>query len=221
MSYRAWLESSEPVPLVMYLGGTTQVSLLHGEEPDPDPDSGSVDLRVTAIRDSISNIPGASYWGQADPLYLIGNSPGMTTALRFNGVTIPQGATITMARVTVWSNLNQSNVADAWATLGAEQVDNASQITSGANHESRKTNLGTTVQWGPHAGLASANLPFQSPSLVSIVQQIVDRGGWDSGNSIQFFAVPNASTTVDYQFRSYWEGLSDYYPRFEASWTLP
>lgn len=184
-----------------------------GGAPPPGPVQDSLTRRTAAVRDSITNLPSIPYWSEFDPLYMISGTPNATTALRFTDITIPQGATILDARLTVWSNLNQSNNATAWATVGAEQVDNATQLSSAANHESRKGNLGTTLQWGPHAGLGAANLPFQSPNLAAVVQQVVGRPGWASGNAIQFFVAANPLTTVDYQFRSYWEGLADYYPR--------
>lgn len=186
---------------------------LAGSGPPPGPIQDSLTRRSAAVRDSITNLPSIPYWGQFDPLYMISGTPNATTALRFTNITIPQGATILDARLTVWTNLNQSNVSTAWMTVGAEQVDNASQLSSAANHESRKGNLGTTLQWGPHAGLAGSNLPFQSPNLAAIVQQIVNRGGWASGNAIQFFTAANPATTIDYQYRSFWEGLADFYPR--------
>lgn len=162
--------------------------------------------RSMGTRDSISSVPASTYWGQVDLLYFIGNSANMTTALRFNNLNIPPGSTINSAYITIYSSVNQSFNSTAWANIGAEQVDNASQLASYADHESRKSNVGTTVQWGPHAGLGAANLPFQSADLATVVQQIINRGGWSAGNSIQFFVSPNPSTTADYQFRSYWSG---------------
>lgn len=182
----------------------------------------SLDVRVAAVRDSISNVPAVSYWGEYDPLYFIGNSSGMTTALRFTGLGIPQGATIINAYLTVYvaDGFDQGVDSTAWVTVGAEQVDNASQLTSASNHESRKTNLGTTVQWGPHGGLAQ-RAAFVSPNLATVVQEIVDRSGWSSGNAMQFFMTPNPSTTSDFQFMSYWSGNAAYYPRLEISWSVP
>lgn len=183
---------------------------------------GSVDVRVGAVRDSISNLPGIPYWEEYGPLYMLsdpGSAPdNNTTALRFTNITIPQGATITSAKVTVWTNLNQGSNATAWMDIGAEQVDNAAQLSSAANHEARKDNVGTTVQWGPHSGIGSADQPFESPDLSEVVQEIVDRPGWSSGNAIQFFTMANPSITVDYQFRSYYEGVSASYPRLEITW---
>lgn len=180
----------------------------------------TLDKRVAAIRDSISSVPASSYWGEVDPLYLIGNSAGMTTALRFTALDIPKGSTIVSAQLTVYANLAQSSQSNAWADVGAEQADNASQLSNYANHESRKTNVGDTVQWGPHAGI-SQHAAFTTPDLSDIVQTIIDRSGWASGNALQFFVTPNPDTTIDYQFWSYYEqsGTPSRLPRLEIEWT--
>lgn len=176
-------------------------------------------IRTAATRDSITNLPGIPYWEEFGPLYFISNGTGQTTALRFTGLNIPQGATIVDARITLYAAANQSVAATAWVTIGTEQVDNASQLTSAANHESRKGSVGATPQWGPAAAnIQAVNGPFRSPNLAAIVQEIVDRGGWSSGNAIQFFAAPNPSTVVDYQFRAYYEGVAAAYPVFEVVW---
>lgn len=186
----------------------------------PDYEEVELTFRTVAVRDSISNVPSVSYWGEYDPLYFIGNSTGMTTALRWQLTGVPAGSIINDARITLWAMSAQGDNSDAWATIGAEQVDNASQLTSGANHESRKTNLDETVQYGPHTGLSQYG-EFISPNLKDVVQQVVNRSGWAGGNFIQFFAVPNPSTLSDYQYSSYWNANASYYPRLTLTIERP
>lgn len=180
--------------------------------PPPSYEEVELSFRVAAVADSISRVPAFTYWGTVDHLYFIGNSAGMTTALRWQLTGVPSGSIILDARITLWSVLLQGNSANAWTDIGAEQVDNASQLTNYADHGTRQSNIGDTIQYGPHSGIA-ADSPFTSPNLADIIQPIIDRGGWAGGNFIQFFSTPNPSTTVDYQYYSYYDGNATYYPR--------
>lgn len=183
---------------------------------------GSIDLRVAATYDSISQTN--TYWGTADPLYWSGTSTNQNTALRFTNVQIPVGATITSARLTVYTDDNMYGAASTQeVTIGAEAVDSATQLTSLSDHNTRKTNITTaTVDWyvweanGP---LSGADQPVQSPDISTVVQEIVDRSGWASGNNIQFFAADKGTGSVSLAMRSYWSGVSASYPRLEVSWS--
>jgi hypothetical protein len=182
---------------------------------------GSIDVRVAAVRDSITSVSG--YWGEADPLYWTGGAD-YNTALWFDNCAIPVGATITSARLTVYTANNMSGAtANDEVTIAAEDVDDPAILSSQSDHDTRKSNTTTaTVDWyvweanGP---LTDADQPVQSPDLSTIVQEIVDRAGWASGNAIMFFAQDKGTFDNSLGMRSYYNGVSASYPRLEVSWT--
>ncbi len=102
------------------------------------------------------------------------------TGLRFNGVTIPPGATIISAYLTIYSPMQQWNQ-DNFTTYG-EAAGNSQPFTS-QNPPSHRTttvssiNHNDNVDWQPITW-------YTLDEIGSIVQEIVSRADWQSGNSL-------------------------------------
>lgn len=185
--------------------------------------SGSLDIRVTSQADGFSFKSDASYYAGAssDPIYWIDNtSSTLRAALRFTGISIPQGATITSAAVTVYTNYGTTSVDPSdTVTIALEQVDNAAQCTSGSDAASRLSNLGSTISWAVN-NAGGADTPQTSPDLSSILQTIINRTGWSSGNAIQFFTHPTTTAANgDMAMQSYATGTSTTYARLQVSYS--
>lgn len=145
---------------------------------------------------------GSNYWGAPDgePFYWLDRTGAlMWHNIRFTGLSIPQGATITNAVVRVSSR--DGWTATPWMTkyndFGIEQVDNATAITNSANFGSRMGNIGTTKRWYyPHTVSNSGTDPtyMYSPNFAAELQSVVDRPGWSSGNSVMFFGTTDTGT---------------------------
>jgi hypothetical protein len=104
--------------------------------------------------------------------------------MRFTGVTIPKGATILSAYLT----LEYRNVSGDSVTVGqlisAVAADNPTNPTSNANLSSLTT---ANVDWSlTPAVLATMadDSPQNSPDISTIIQEIVNRSGWVSGNAL-------------------------------------
>ncbi|MCX6710440.1 MAG: malectin domain-containing carbohydrate-binding protein [Candidatus Woesearchaeota archaeon] len=110
---------------------------------------------------------------------------------------IPQGATITNAFITFYLN----SVAGSNALVDWYGDDSDTALVFGANDNNITNRVKTTatVYWN-----ASASNPvywgmtFNSPNLSSIVQEIVNRGGWTSGNNIAFVGISRSAPTNNY-----------------------
>ncbi|MBX3027834.1 hypothetical protein KF840_23310 [bacterium] len=108
-------------------------------------------------------------------------------ALRFGSVVIPPGATITAAslQLTADQAFSSSNATACTLTLFGEAVDDAPSF--GANFANLAALPRTTasVPWAVPAWVVNASGPAQrSPDLRAIVQEIVNRPGWASGNAL-------------------------------------
>lgn len=102
--------------------------------------------------------------------------------MRFTGVAVPQGATITNAFITLRSG---STPGSLWSSkITGAAADNPAAPT---NH-SQTVALSVTsasVTWS-HSEWTSGN-DYNSPNIASVVQEIVNRGGWASGNAMILF----------------------------------
>lgn len=179
----------------------------------------SFSKRVAAVRDCITRTS-SGYFAETDPLYW--TDPGLVhrQALRFTGVTIPKGATITSATLTIYNHQNQPtpNAAD-WVAFGLEQVDNATQVTSASNMLTRFSSIGSTVNWAySTTPRDAANV---SPDLSALLQVIIDRSGWTSGNAVQFLGASNVSAVSITQMRSYYTGAAGTYALLSVDYTTP
>lgn len=102
--------------------------------------------------------------------------------IRFPNVTIPQGAVITVAYVTLSGVTVPSNSGTILSNIfGVDEDDHAAPTSFATWSTDHGLHTTATVVWDFATGAGSTR---QTPSLVSIIQEIVDRGGWSSGNAI-------------------------------------
>lgn len=108
--------------------------------------------------------------------------------LRFQNVTIPQGSTINSAIVRFIIDAAQTGAVtlDIWG----DDTDDATGfpnegVGAGTNNISGRTPTTATATWNIGAGEAlSVNDQLDTVDISSVIQEIVDRGGWVSGNAL-------------------------------------
>lgn len=150
--------------------------------------------QIQAAADDCTRITGAApSWNNTDTTIAVGDdgaSSNYNGAFRFSGVTIPQGATISAATVTVKASNTNSSIS-AISFFSCENVDNATQITSGADFDSRS--LTGLISWTLSSFVA--NTTYTSTDISSEIQTVVNRIGWVSGNALQIFWYNSNSTS--------------------------
>ncbi len=150
-------------------------------------------VAVAASADDASEVVSSGIVSISDPS--IDLQDDRIAGFRFDGVEIPQGAKIASAWVQFTSAIfivgggTEAAVVD----IQGEDADDAAAFTTGAADISRRTRTTATVEWSlPESSGASAwtigcRGPNQrTPDLATIVQKIVDRAGWASGNAMAF-----------------------------------
>ncbi|MHC4107028.1 MAG: hypothetical protein ACYSTY_02970, partial [Planctomycetota bacterium] len=136
----------------------------------------TIDVRVDASSDDAEQ-SGSSMDLTSGGLDFGDNELGM----RFKGIPIAQGSTITNAYVEFVSEQNDSTSTDI--TFWGEDIDDAPTFTSSANNITNRTTTTASVPWNSVPNWNSGNT-YQSPDLSTIIQEIVDRPGWVSGNDL-------------------------------------
>lgn len=134
----------------------------------------------------------------------IGASLDATTeyvGIRFGSVNIPKGATITTAYMRVVPSGTGED--EPLVTIAGLDEDNAAAFTTTANDITSRAITTATASWSSTDLGASGSSYHNTPSLVSIVQEIIDRAGWASGNAIGFRIQGGATTTRDLTIESY------------------
>ncbi len=121
-------------------------------------------------------------------------------ALRFLNVEVPQGAYIAVAYVAFhqWSGGSGSNPK---MKISGNDVDNAVAPTSLAEFNALVETT-AKVDWDDWADDEDVN----SASIITIIQEIVDRGSWASGNAMQLLFKDDGSAVNNYREYDAYEG---------------
>ncbi len=106
--------------------------------------------------------------------------------LRFNGIAIPQGAIITKAYIQF--TVDEATSTNCNLTIRGEDSDNSVAFTASSKTVSRRVKTTASVNWAPAAWttIGNSGTAQQTTDMKSIVQEIVNRSLWNSGNSMSF-----------------------------------
>lgn len=164
-------------------GGTVSDAPFTGE-----PYSGIKSFQVTSSQDDAEEGTAAGsvlYYNNAD-LDLGGwnvSANDNIVGIRFQDVAIPQGVTIHSAYLEFTANATNSETTNL--VIEGEASDDAAPFTAAADDLKSRTGTTATVAWDNVQAWTAGN-SYPSPDITAIVQEIVDQGGWSSGNSMVF-----------------------------------
>ena len=146
----------------------------------------TVEVRVSANSDDAEQaVTGGSVQLSSGDLELTTDGTSQqVVGLRFGGLQVPQGATITNAYVQFRTDETSPGAANL--TVRAENVDNAPTYTAAANNLSNRATTTANVAWTPPdwTAVGEAGLAQRTPNLASLVQAVVGRAGWAQGNAL-------------------------------------
>jgi hypothetical protein len=148
----------------------------------------SIAVRIAQSLDDVEeSIANGAVSATSSDLELI-NDPGTSAGdqrvgLRFPNVQIPRGAYISSASIEF--EVDETNSGATNLTIRAQDSDNAPAFSTAAYNVSNRTLTNAVVAWTP-AAWNTVNVKQQTPDLTALVQAIVNRSGWSSGNSLLF-----------------------------------
>jgi len=143
------------------------------------------ETRVSSDNDDaeekVSN--GDMYLDSSD-LELVNDGGDQLIGMRFTGVSIPQGATITNAYIQFTVDELDSGAANL--TLRGQDTDDAPAFSWTWHDISSRPTTSASVAWAPPVwtSVGAAGADQRTPDLSAIIQEIVNRGGWTSGNDM-------------------------------------
>ena len=128
---------------------------------------------------------GIQYFDSSDLEFVNDANRGdQIVGLRFNGINIPQGASILDARLQFTANEVQSGTTSL--EIHIEQVDNAAPFDTAAYSFSSRNFHPISISWAPSPwqSIGEQDVAQESPNLASLIQSVVNRPGYTSGNSM-------------------------------------
>ncbi|MGI9597441.1 MAG: metallophosphoesterase family protein [Acidimicrobiales bacterium] len=159
--------------------------------------SGFVEVRVGAGGDDVEQIlADSSLYADSSDIELVDDSSykgQQIVGLRFRGVDVPPGATVTRAYLRFTADESDTSHTDL--VIAGHDVGQTWAFTGSAAVSDRAA-TGATVRWDGVASWTQGRI-YDSPDLRSIVQEIVDRGDWRSGNDLALMISGSGERTAE------------------------
>jgi hypothetical protein len=130
-------------------------------------------------------------------LELVEDPSSQNVGLRFQDITLPQGTVVTKA----WIQFQADETNSVLTTLQivAEATDNAAAFSSTALNLSNRSVTSAATSWSPAPwnSIGEADAAQRTPDLTALVQEVLNRGGWESGNAMAFIVTGNGKRVAE------------------------
>jgi hypothetical protein len=150
----------------------------------PSGGAGTLDVRVAASADDAEEAQSGAVDLTSSDLELTEDGTRVQTiGMRFALRSIPRGATIDHAWVQF--QVDEATSAASSLTVRAQAADDAPPFTAASGNLSARP-TGRSIAWTPPAwpSVGAAGAAQRTPDLAGVLQEVVDRPGWDAGNAI-------------------------------------
>lgn len=168
---------------------------------DSNTDGGEVTVssRVNSTNDDVEeNQNGSMYMNSSDiELVYDGSRGNQTIGLRFQGLNIPQGATILSAHVQF--TVDETNSGTTNLSIKAHNTDNAPAFSTSSYNVSSRPATTASVNWSPSSwsSAGQTGTAQKTPDLKSIVQELVNRSGWSQSSALALIITGTGERTAE------------------------
>jgi hypothetical protein len=160
----------------------------------------TLNLQVSASSDDCSLNSGANInLTDTQSPYWLGTSVTRGWGARFLSVSIANSSTIDVAYLTYTPLTSVSDPSQSVA-VKADDTDDAATFSTYANFTGRTQ---TTASLSYAVPAQTGNTPINTGSIVSIIQEVVNRSGWSSGNALAILQSEASVGTEDPTAHSY------------------
>ena len=165
-----------------------------------------ISIRVAASNDDGHASATTLYRG--DYYSFIGNFSGTAyrNFFRFLNVTIPQGATIISAILRFECGYDNGPNTVCSQRIRLEDSDNAAQIGSTLADLTGRTLTSGYVDWTVPAW--TNGVKYDTEDFTAVLQAVVNRAGWASGNALQVHLLDNGSSSNAYRYAQNYDSFA-------------
>jgi len=176
----------------------------------------NIEVWVSADEDDAEESDSGSLDLTSSDLELIRESSDQYVGMRFQNIGIPQGATINSAYIVFTTDETGPTEATS-LTFRGQAHNNALSFSATNNDISNRATTTAYVVWNIANGdqWTPVGQKYQSVDLSPIIQEIVNRSGWSSGNALVIVVSGSGKRVAD----SYDGGGADNAPRLFVDYT--
>jgi len=142
--------------------------------------------------------------------------------MRFANISIPKGSIITAAYITITCRTARSGTVVRSKVRG-EDADNAAQFSDITDYWDRPRTT-AEADWD-NIPVWTEGTEYDSPEIKAVIQEIIDRAGWSSGNAMVIFwdDHDDRSDHNEYAIRTgqSYDGSTNKAPKLHIEYTPP
>ena len=156
-----------------------------------------LDIPVAASADDAEESATGSVSLTSTDLELVFDKSTQTVGMRFAGVAVPRAAPITTAYVQF--EVDEVSTGATTLTLQGEAADNPGAFQKTSKNVSSRPRTVTAVPWipPPWPTIQVAGPDQRTPNIGAVIQEIVNRPGWASGNAIVILVTGAGKRTAE------------------------
>jgi hypothetical protein len=152
--------------------------------PAAEPEVAQIRLQVTNTSNDVEELNnGSIHIYSADLDMAQANNASQLVGIRFPDLRVPSGATIQRAYLEFAAMKDEAG--ETQLQIAAELSQDSEPFQAISSDLSRRSRTQQTIYW-QNAESWSMDAVYRSPDLTSVVQEVVDQDGWQSGNAISF-----------------------------------
>lgn len=144
----------------------------------------TVNAQVGADYDDVTAGP-TDFWPHNYNCNFMGYSSGygfLNAGFRFQSISIPKGATIISAKISVYAAYQVFFTADADGVIYGESADDPATYDAVTHRPDTADTTTASVAWSPATW--TDDTWIDSPDISTIIAEITSRAGWASGNAL-------------------------------------
>ncbi|MEO1254561.1 MAG: T9SS type A sorting domain-containing protein, partial [Bacteroidota bacterium] len=179
--------------------------------------SQTIQKRISSSMNDVEERSNGDMYTNSSDIELVydGSRGNQVIGLRFTDLNIPQGATIDNAYIQF--TVDETNTGGTSLSIRAHDTNDAPAFTTSSRNVSNRTRTSANVSWNPSSwsSVGAAGSAQRTPQLKSVVQEVIDRSGWVSGNDLAIIITGTGERTAE----SY-DGSSSRAPLLQIEYTI-
>jgi hypothetical protein len=153
--------------------------------------------RINSSMNDVEERSNGSVYTNSSDIELVYDGSNQTVGLRFVGLNIPQGATITSANIQF--TCDETNSGTTNLVIRGHDADNSAAFTTASSNVSSRSKTSASVDWSPSpwSSVGQAGSAQKTPDISNVLQEIINRSGYGSSSAITILITGTGERTAE------------------------